>query len=266
MAPLWDRLGELTMAVVVLAGERDAKFVALARRLAGALPGATLTVVPGAGHALPLEAPAAVAAAIDGRVTCDATRTALSSTGRLFAQYSTESGRAAAIGASRASSRPSAGRAARSIEIELLAAAPGSGRRSRNASTAGVAQPLGSTPSTPWPMPRSMTTPAAERRREPARVLERRAQVEVAGQHERRDRRRQRRRRRHDARSRAGHSPHSGSNPKFSAARRSNGASSDAGIASSADSAPGCGGSPGRPPGPTRTSRPRTSSPRRRRG
>ena len=67
MTPLWDRLGELAMPVVVLAGERDAKFVALARRLAGAVPEATLTVVADAGHALPLEAPAAVAAAIDPR-------------------------------------------------------------------------------------------------------------------------------------------------------------------------------------------------------
>ncbi|MEY2515183.1 MAG: 2-succinyl-6-hydroxy-2,4-cyclohexadiene-carboxylate synthase [bacterium] len=64
MAPLWERLGELTMPVVVLAGERDAKFVALARSLTQALPDAKLTVVPGAGHALTLEAPAAVAAAI----------------------------------------------------------------------------------------------------------------------------------------------------------------------------------------------------------
>jgi 2-succinyl-6-hydroxy-2,4-cyclohexadiene-1-carboxylate synthase len=64
MAPLWDRLGELTMPVAVLAGERDAKFVALGERLAAALPRGVLTVVPGAGHALPLEAPAAVAAAI----------------------------------------------------------------------------------------------------------------------------------------------------------------------------------------------------------
>jgi pimeloyl-ACP methyl ester carboxylesterase len=67
MAPLWSRLGELGMEVAVLAGERDAKFVALGRRLAAALPRATLTIVPGAGHALPLEAPAAVAAAIEGR-------------------------------------------------------------------------------------------------------------------------------------------------------------------------------------------------------
>ncbi|MEA2217524.1 MAG: 2-succinyl-6-hydroxy-2,4-cyclohexadiene-carboxylate synthase [Solirubrobacteraceae bacterium] len=67
MAPLWDRLGELDMPVAVLAGARDATFAALARRLADALPRASATIVPGAGHALALEAPAAVAAAIDAR-------------------------------------------------------------------------------------------------------------------------------------------------------------------------------------------------------
>jgi 2-succinyl-6-hydroxy-2,4-cyclohexadiene-1-carboxylate synthase len=64
MVPVWDRLGELAMPVTVLAGERDEKFVALGRRLAGGLPHARLTVVPGAGHGLLREAPEAVAAAI----------------------------------------------------------------------------------------------------------------------------------------------------------------------------------------------------------
>ncbi len=66
MEPLWDRLGELgEMPVSVLAGELDAKYVALGERLVRQLPNAALTVVPAAGHALALEAPAAVAAAID---------------------------------------------------------------------------------------------------------------------------------------------------------------------------------------------------------
>jgi 2-succinyl-6-hydroxy-2,4-cyclohexadiene-1-carboxylate synthase len=66
MTPVWDRLAELEMEVAVLAGERDAKFAALARRLTDGVPHGTLTIVPGGGHALPLEAPAAVAAAIEG--------------------------------------------------------------------------------------------------------------------------------------------------------------------------------------------------------
>ena len=65
MAPLWDRLGELTMPVLVLAGELDAKYVALGERLACAVPAGRFEIVPAAGHALPLEAPAAVAAAIE---------------------------------------------------------------------------------------------------------------------------------------------------------------------------------------------------------
>ena len=64
MAPLWHRLGELRMPAVVLAGEQDEKYVALGERLARALPAARLEIVAGAGHALPLEAPAAVAAAV----------------------------------------------------------------------------------------------------------------------------------------------------------------------------------------------------------
>ena len=67
MEPLWRRLPELgDLPVAVLAGERDPKYVGLGERLSRALPGATLRVVPRAGHALPLEAPAAVAAAIEG--------------------------------------------------------------------------------------------------------------------------------------------------------------------------------------------------------
>jgi pimeloyl-ACP methyl ester carboxylesterase len=68
MTPLWERLGELTMPVVVLAGERDAAYVAHGERLAAALPDGRLTIVPGAGHALLLEAPAAVASAIESTV------------------------------------------------------------------------------------------------------------------------------------------------------------------------------------------------------
>ncbi len=65
MAPLWDRLGELTMPVVVLAGALDDRYVALAERLVAAVPDGRLEIVPAAGHALLLEAPAAVAAAIE---------------------------------------------------------------------------------------------------------------------------------------------------------------------------------------------------------
>jgi 2-succinyl-6-hydroxy-2,4-cyclohexadiene-1-carboxylate synthase len=64
MRPLWQRLPELTMPATVIAGARDAKFHAIAVRLSATLPAARLVVVPGAGHGLPREAPAALAAAI----------------------------------------------------------------------------------------------------------------------------------------------------------------------------------------------------------
>ena len=57
MPPLWERIAELAMPVTLLVGERDAKFRAVAERM-----GFPTVVVPGAGHAVHLEAPAAVAA------------------------------------------------------------------------------------------------------------------------------------------------------------------------------------------------------------
>ncbi len=60
--PLWDRLGELEMPVLLLSGELDEKFTELARRMARAIGGnASTAIVAGAGHAPHLEAPTAVA-------------------------------------------------------------------------------------------------------------------------------------------------------------------------------------------------------------
>ncbi len=61
---LWDRLGELAIPARLLVGARDLKFRAVAERMAGAIPGAEVEVVPDSGHAVHLEAPAAVAAAL----------------------------------------------------------------------------------------------------------------------------------------------------------------------------------------------------------
>jgi 2-succinyl-6-hydroxy-2,4-cyclohexadiene-1-carboxylate synthase len=55
--PLWDRLPALTMPVLVVAGALDAKFTALAERMAGLIPDATLAIVDGAGHTVHLERP-----------------------------------------------------------------------------------------------------------------------------------------------------------------------------------------------------------------
>jgi len=62
--PLWDRLGEITCPVLVLAGEHDTKFRALGERMAGLLGASTFDVIAGAGHSVHLEQPEATAAAI----------------------------------------------------------------------------------------------------------------------------------------------------------------------------------------------------------
>ena len=54
--PLWDRLGEISIPVLWIAGENDAKFLALARRAVSLMPDATLAIAPGAGHRVPWEA------------------------------------------------------------------------------------------------------------------------------------------------------------------------------------------------------------------
>jgi len=63
---LWDRLPALAIPVDLIVGEHDQKFRATAERMAAALPAARLHVVAGAGHAVHLEDPAAVAAIIAG--------------------------------------------------------------------------------------------------------------------------------------------------------------------------------------------------------
>jgi 2-succinyl-6-hydroxy-2,4-cyclohexadiene-1-carboxylate synthase len=66
MEPLWDRLAELQMPVIVLVGARDEKYRALGQRMAELLPIAQLVLARG-GHGLPLEDPEAVAQAIERR-------------------------------------------------------------------------------------------------------------------------------------------------------------------------------------------------------
>ena len=67
MPDLWERVGELTMPVVIVTGDHDEKFTRIGDDLAAACTHAAVTRVrvPG-GHALALEQPGDVAAAIDG--------------------------------------------------------------------------------------------------------------------------------------------------------------------------------------------------------
>jgi len=63
--PTWDELQRLAMPVLVLAGAVDAKFAALAERLAASIgPNATVRLIEGAGHAAHLEQPEAFVAAV----------------------------------------------------------------------------------------------------------------------------------------------------------------------------------------------------------
>ncbi|HUB77009.1 MAG TPA: alpha/beta fold hydrolase, partial [Solirubrobacteraceae bacterium] len=62
---LGGRLGAIDVPAVVVAGARDRPYCAIGRRLARELADARYVEVPGSGHRVTLEAPAAVAAAID---------------------------------------------------------------------------------------------------------------------------------------------------------------------------------------------------------
>lgn len=54
--PLWDRLHEISVPVLWVAGENDAKFRAIAERAVVAIPRAKLAIAPAAGHRVPWEA------------------------------------------------------------------------------------------------------------------------------------------------------------------------------------------------------------------
>jgi 2-succinyl-6-hydroxy-2,4-cyclohexadiene-1-carboxylate synthase len=69
LPPLWERLGELTMPVTLVVGERDAKFRAVADEMAERIPNAARLIVPGTGHAVHLEAPAVVAGVVGAKAT-----------------------------------------------------------------------------------------------------------------------------------------------------------------------------------------------------
>jgi 2-succinyl-6-hydroxy-2,4-cyclohexadiene-1-carboxylate synthase len=64
--PLWDRLGELRMPVLALAGSLDEKFSAIGRAMADRIRRGMFVGVAGAGHAAHLERPDVVARLIAG--------------------------------------------------------------------------------------------------------------------------------------------------------------------------------------------------------
>lgn len=54
---LWQRLPEITMPTLLIAGELDTKFAAIATQMHHTLPNSQLSIIPGAGHAVHLEQP-----------------------------------------------------------------------------------------------------------------------------------------------------------------------------------------------------------------
>ncbi|MEZ5375649.1 MAG: alpha/beta fold hydrolase [Acidimicrobiales bacterium] len=63
--PLWDRLAELAMPVVLVAGSTDEKFTALAHRMAEAIGANARVVIEPGSHAVHLEDDAAIARALE---------------------------------------------------------------------------------------------------------------------------------------------------------------------------------------------------------
>jgi 2-succinyl-6-hydroxy-2,4-cyclohexadiene-1-carboxylate synthase len=63
--PVWDRLHELRLPVLLVAGELDERYVEAAYRMAALMGDARVAIVPGAGHAPQLEQPGLVAELLD---------------------------------------------------------------------------------------------------------------------------------------------------------------------------------------------------------
>lgn len=55
--PLWERLGEISVPVLWVAGENDSKFLKLGRRAVELMPDARLVIAPDCSHRVPWQAP-----------------------------------------------------------------------------------------------------------------------------------------------------------------------------------------------------------------
>lgn len=64
MAPVWAELPNLRLPALLLAGEHDPKYAALAQRMAALIPGSRCVIVPGSGHTVHVEQPQAWSAAV----------------------------------------------------------------------------------------------------------------------------------------------------------------------------------------------------------
>jgi 2-succinyl-6-hydroxy-2,4-cyclohexadiene-1-carboxylate synthase len=64
--PLWDRLLELTMPVLTMAGSLDDAYEAICERVASAVPDGTFATIHGVGHAAHLQSPTQVITRLEG--------------------------------------------------------------------------------------------------------------------------------------------------------------------------------------------------------
>jgi 2-succinyl-6-hydroxy-2,4-cyclohexadiene-1-carboxylate synthase len=64
MPHVWDRLKVLNLPVTIVVGSEDERYREIARKLHGQMPWARVVVVAGVSHAVPLEAPGALARAM----------------------------------------------------------------------------------------------------------------------------------------------------------------------------------------------------------
>lgn len=64
--PLWDRLSEIQIPVLWIAGEKDEKFRAIAERAVELIPNGHLAISPSSGHRVPWETPAWFAEQVNG--------------------------------------------------------------------------------------------------------------------------------------------------------------------------------------------------------
>ncbi|MHC5067255.1 MAG: alpha/beta fold hydrolase [Planctomycetota bacterium] len=72
MTPLWSRLSEVSLPVLLVVGEKDPAFLGDMRTMADAMPNATLVEVPGTGHAIHREHPEALLEAVERFIGADA--------------------------------------------------------------------------------------------------------------------------------------------------------------------------------------------------
>jgi 2-succinyl-6-hydroxy-2,4-cyclohexadiene-1-carboxylate synthase len=74
LAPVWGEVANLAIPSLLLAGQNDAKYVNLAQRLAGRIPGSRCVVLPGAGHTVHQEQPQTWSAAVNSFLAADERR------------------------------------------------------------------------------------------------------------------------------------------------------------------------------------------------